>query len=70
MSRMRFYPSKSDFLAADWAGFKDYLIFVVLKVSYLLLYLDTLPSLMKGDSSSLNVPSCTASSHSSRRFST
>ena len=26
MSRMRFYPSKSGFLAADWAGLKDYLM--------------------------------------------
>jgi hypothetical protein len=24
MSRMRFHPSKSGFLAADWAGLKDY----------------------------------------------
>jgi hypothetical protein len=23
---MRFYPSKSGFLAADWAGLKDYLM--------------------------------------------
>ena len=26
MSWMRFHPSKSGFLAADWAGLKDYLM--------------------------------------------